>query len=255
MQHMFSQQGGDTTLETWLLLDSGSTCTVICNASLLQDIHSSKDAIRIRCNAGTKIVNRKGFLPLLQDNVWYAEGGIANIISLDDLCNHFVVNFIHSERMFEVIMPHGTLTFKKSKEGLFYYDTAEKGAMSLAQIFTPDLSHVKWNSPVDALGIPRINDPSGKMVNTTEHTAEGYTKREVQEARFVRLGQGRMACPSDVDYKHMVRYNVIKNCPVTPRQVTNATNIFGRNLQSTRGKPSGVDRDKSLLITWRCRGT
>ena len=48
--------------------------------------------------------------------------------------------------------------------------------------------------------------------------------------------KGRMACPSDVDYKHMVRYNVIKNCPVTPRQVTNATNIFGRNLQSTRGK-------------------
>ena len=38
--------------------------------------------------------------------------------------------------------------------------------MSLAQIFTPDLPHVKWNPPIDALGIPRVNDPSGKMVNT-----------------------------------------------------------------------------------------
>ena len=74
------------------------------------------------------------------------------------------------------------------------------------------------------------------MVNTTAHTAEGYTKREVQDARFARLGQGHMTCPFGVDYKHMVRYNVIKNCPVTPRQVTNATNIFGRNLQSTTGK-------------------
>jgi hypothetical protein len=42
--------------------------------------------------------------------------------------------------------------------------------------------------------------------------------------------------PSEKDYKGMVSSNIIKNCPITVSNVTNAGNIFGPDLASVRGK-------------------
>ena len=72
VQHIFHQDTSNDAMRNWLLLDSGSTLSVICNEELLEGIHKVNEAIRVRCNAGKKIVNEKGFLPLFQEDVWFA---------------------------------------------------------------------------------------------------------------------------------------------------------------------------------------
>ena len=80
-------------------------------------------------------------------------------------------------------MPHGTLIFKRSSEGLFYYDTAEDGTMNFAQIFTPDQVH---SDTAANLSIPGIIDPERKIITTTAHTAKGFSRHDM---RALRLGQ------------------------------------------------------------------
>jgi hypothetical protein len=42
--------------------------------------------------------------------------------------------------------------------------------------------------------------------------------------------------PSPRDFKNMVRYNMIKNCNVTPIDIDNAYKLFGDDIASLRGK-------------------
>ena len=63
-------------------LNSGSTCSIICNKDLLSGIHDMEWGIKIRCNAGYKIVKQKGYSAHYGDLVWYCPSGIANILGL-----------------------------------------------------------------------------------------------------------------------------------------------------------------------------
>ena len=65
---------------------------------------------------------------------------------------------------------------------------------------------------------------------------EGYTKREVMQAKEARRAQAMMGNPSKKDYKGMASNNLIANCPITSKDVSNARTIFGPDLASIRGK-------------------
>ena len=68
---------------TWLLLDSQYMVDLIANTRILLNIRKvwSKDAIRVNCNSGFKVVDRVSDLPSY-GTVWYEPTGIANIISM-----------------------------------------------------------------------------------------------------------------------------------------------------------------------------
>ena len=68
---------------TWILLDNQFTVDLIANPRMLLNIRKvrSKDAIRVHCNSGVKVVDRVGDLPGY-GNVWYEPTGIANILSM-----------------------------------------------------------------------------------------------------------------------------------------------------------------------------
>ena len=61
---MNNDTGWAVTL-TWLLLDSQSTVGLIVNPRMLLNIRKvrSKNAIRVHCNIGIKVVDRIGELP------------------------------------------------------------------------------------------------------------------------------------------------------------------------------------------------
>ena len=88
-------------------------------------------------------MSKKGFLKGYNVYVWYGEGGIANILGIDDLCNCFEVSFDNKQHMFMVKMPNGTIIFRSSTDGMFYYDTDVEGALSLAHIFGMDEESAK----------------------------------------------------------------------------------------------------------------
>jgi hypothetical protein len=65
---------------------------------------------------------------------------------------------------------------------------------------------------------------------------EGFTQREVEEARAAREAQGMIGHPTDRDFLGIVRANYILNCPVTESAVKNANQIFGPDLAGVRGR-------------------
>ncbi len=64
---------------------------------------------------------------------------------------------------------------------------------------------------------------------------EGYTLREVKDARATHEAQAMLSHPTDRDFLGMIRFGMILNCPVTPSAVQNANRIFGPNLAGVRG--------------------
>jgi hypothetical protein len=59
---------------------------------------------------------------------------------------------------------------------------------------------------------------------------EGYTKREVKDARAACKVQGMVGHPTDPNSLGLVHANMITNCPVTKSAVKNANVIFGPDL-------------------------
>ena len=74
------------------------------------------------------------------------------------------------------------------------------------------------------------------MVQTVRYNYEGYTKREVKEARRARNVQAMIVHPTDEDYHTMVSHNCLRNCPVKPVHITNEDAIYGPDLAGVHGK-------------------
>ena len=75
-----------------------------------------------------------------------------------------------------------------------------------------------------------------KMIKTVRRNFEGWTKREIGEAKLARTLQSRVGNMCDAKLKQMVSVNGLKNTPVRPEHVTNATRIFGPNTAALEGK-------------------
>jgi hypothetical protein len=59
---------------------------------------------------------------------------------------------------------------------------------------------------------------------------EGFTKREVEEAKAAREAQAMLGHPTDREFLGMVRSHMINNCNVTNTAIHNANRIFGPDL-------------------------
>jgi hypothetical protein len=84
------------------------------------------------------------------------------------------------------------------------------------------------------------------VVNTVEGNREGYTDRAFGAAKQARHAQGMVRCPSEKDFKDMVSSNMIRNCPVTLKDIDAANNIFGPNVASMKGKTVRSNQDPVL---------
>ena len=74
------------------------------------------------------------------------------------------------------------------------------------------------------------------FVQTVRGNMEGFTKREVEEARKACEAQAMLGHPTDHDFLGMVRGGMISNCPVTANAVKNVHQIFGPDLAGIRGR-------------------
>ena len=113
----------------------------------------------------------------------------------------------------------GPVIFYKDENGLPYIDledSEEDVAMLLVQMGSEEAATA--------------------FVQTVRQNYEGFTKKEVLQAKEARRAMGLIGNPSKNDFKGLVSNNMITNCPVTTAAITNARNIFGKDLASVRGK-------------------
>ena len=132
------------------------------------------------------------------------------------------------EGFYVVHTPQGEVHFHKDEQGLPYIDLTK--------------SHHEATRMLMQLGEMAVSDDDktvqvgSSFVQTVRGNYEGYTKREVLRTKEARQGQALLGNPSEKDYRGMVSSNMIKNCPISTSDVSNARAIFGPDLASVRGK-------------------
>ena len=125
------------------------------------------------------------------------------------------------EGFYVVHTSQGRVQFHKDEEGLPFINfeqSEHEAAMILIQNAHKQMTEGTTN------------------VQTVRGNYEGYTKKEVLQAKAARRAQAMMRNPSESNCKGMVSRSMIKNHPITPVDITNARDMFGPDLPSMRGK-------------------
>ena len=113
---------------TWLLLESQSMVNLIANQMMLINIRRvrSKEAIRVHCNSGVKVVDRIGELPGY-GTVWYEPTGIAIILSMSRATKKFRVIFDSAGvNFFRMVLLDREVKFQIRPNGLYYFEAADR---------------------------------------------------------------------------------------------------------------------------------
>ena len=213
---------------TWVLLDSQSTVDIFCNPHLLRNIWRTPKGMRIHCNAGSRLTNLIGDLPGY-GTVWYDPNAIANILSLQRVRDWYHISYDSSLRRFVVTKPSGKkFVFQESDGGLHYLDTThQQDQQQQGHVFS---------------------------VNTVEDNRKNFTNNDYLRAIRARKLQVMVGCPSDNDFIRILKTSSLPNCPVTPRDILIANELFGPDVGSLKGKttqraPPIVDSPMSVDLT------
>ena len=75
------------------------------------------------------------------------------------------------------------------------------------------------------------------MAITVQNNYEDCMKHEVKKATEARKLQTMLGHPSQRDFERMVHADLIANCPMTEKDVSNGYALFGQNLADLRRKP------------------
>ena len=73
------------------------------------------------------------------------------------------------------------------------------------------------------------------LVSTLKENRMGYTQRKFDRAKAARQLKHITGLPTET-LKHVLRQNIIKNCPVTAEDVNIAERIFGPDMGALKGK-------------------
>jgi hypothetical protein len=133
-------QNGGAINKNWMLIDTGSTVNVVSNKEMLEDVHEEKGSLTIHTQTGKGKTNMRGELPGY-GQVWYHEGGIANILSLAKVKETRHVAFDSANgNEFVVTNDNGSQrVFKQSPRGLYYYDMTKHMVKPKRDVTTADI--------------------------------------------------------------------------------------------------------------------
>ena len=194
----------------WILLDSCSTFSCICNPSLITNVRPCMETelMTVYTNGGQVDYDHVGTFSLLSFEVYFDEHSMANILSLKD--DKTVENSMNVH-----VSDHHVLKFKQCGDGLHFLDTSTLGN----SVFSS-------NSAVNGYS----------YLQTVTSNKQYFTCREVQGANAARNLQQLLWWPSDKTYHKAVVSPYLSNCAITPDDITRAKTIHGPALPPLKGK-------------------
>ena len=130
---------------SWLLLDSGSTCSLVCNKDLVCNIFTMDHDIKIKGNARQKVISQQSFLAHDDNYAWNCPDGFANILVLSHLCRYFQCH-LTTLKWKSRLNSLSEKSLSNRGGGLFYHDTKTEGKLIFPQLM-PTLHRPTRDSP------------------------------------------------------------------------------------------------------------
>ena len=194
----------------------------------MTNLHSVKpgEGIRCYCNGGFQdTTHQTGTVPGV-GKVWYNPSSLANILSFSKLSETYrITTDTADEQAFIVHKPDGdSLKFILSDIGLYYYDTRWKSNPK------PPISKPTISSPLPASSEAIV------MIQTVKNNMQGFTSRETKGANEARRLYRIVGRPSQANFRNIIQFNLLHNCPVTLDDVDNAIAIYGIDIRFVKGK-------------------
>jgi hypothetical protein len=171
--------------------------------------------------------------------VWYIPDGIANIFSMHELERKYRITYDSWKGHYVVHTPKGEVKFHKDEQGLPYIELDGAGGCEAAVLLLQSIQ----GEHVAKTGIVHVQTVRGNY--------EGHTKKDVMQAKKGRRTQVMLGNSSEKDFKGMVSGNMIKNCPVTTTDITNALAIFGQTSQASEEKQCDGHLHQWWQIMWQ----
>jgi hypothetical protein len=169
--------------------------------------------------------------------VYYDPTQMANIFGFAKLVDKYRISYDSDvEDTFSVHTEDGVVKFTRSDEGLYVYKPTSD--------FLKEVAGTKGMQPPANFQAQEVS----MMVSTVKENLMGYTKRQIEDAKRARRLYHIVGCPTVENFKHILRQNIIKNCPVTIDDVNIAEKSYGPDIgalkaKTTRMAPPRVKED------------
>jgi hypothetical protein len=209
-------------LRDHLLLDNQSSVHIMCSPDFVNDIRKSSQSMILKSNGGSLPINEVANFEGFKRETWFSRNAMTNILS------------------FYLVKSEYDITYDGDA---FIIHRAVKGYSDM--VFKPHKSRLHVYDPDDPRGLA-----NHCFMETVESNISLFTKRQIHGANLVRNLQAGLALLSNADMKWAIQSNLIKDCPVTVKDMGTAIKVWGPSIAMLKGKtvrttPQWLDRMSS----------
>ena len=162
----------------------------------------------LKSNGGKLIIKEVADFEGFETETWFSRDTMTNIIS------------------FLLVKSEYDITYDRDA---FIIHWAAKGFPDM--VFQPHESGLHVYDPEDARGLV-----SYSFMETVESNMALFTKQQIHSANQVCTLQAGLAFLSDSDIVWALQSNMIKDCPLTAKDMRTAAMVWGRNSAMLKGK-------------------
>ena len=261
----FNQEGSKrfNFLKDEFILDTGSTISaMIVNENLVTNIRKSATPIVMTTNAGIKVLDTEAEI-INFGKAMFDTTQMANVFGFSHLVENFRVTYDSSvEDAFVVHTDCGKIKFV-NKERLYVFQPSEKYLELVQNIkklesterkdakekkvrFETQEHQSKTKDVSDETKEPPQSTKICQVIPSVSENMMKYTKQQIKRAGRVRVTYRTLGSLTVENFKNILKQNLIKNCPVTIKDVEIAEDIFGPNISALKGRST---RERPPVIT------
>ena len=172
----------------------------MCNPEFVTNIRSSDSPMVLKSKGGTLPINKVADFEGFETETWFSRNAMTNILSFSLVKSEYDITYDGDAFIIHRVAKGFTvMVFKPHASGLHVYD------------------------PEDARGLA-----SYSFMETVESNMALFIKRQIHSANQVRNLQAGLAFPSDSDMTWALQSNMIKDCPLTAKDMKTATTVWAR---------------------------
>jgi hypothetical protein len=203
-----------------IILDTASSMSQFGNKDYVAGIQESNGTLELHTNGGPIVSSKKASVDRF-GKVWYNKDSVANIFCFSEMQKLYRITYnSETEASFIVHTPERQVRFKPLKNRLYSLNPKK------------ETHH-------------QTTDGRFQLVNTLEDNKKLFTPRQFERAKIARDLFRSLGCPSLKNLKGDIRMNLIRDNPVTTKDVDLAEHIFGLDVGTVKGKTT---RPKPLPI-------